>query len=72
MLPCLPYDFTNQSGVEAIVQVVRTIVEVSPSSTLVSLVKDVKESISETQWLSRGSPESSQLSNLLQDSGSSS
>ncbi|KZS98333.1 hypothetical protein SISNIDRAFT_546300 [Sistotremastrum niveocremeum HHB9708] len=48
-LPCLPYDFATSLNSDALVQVIRTMVEVSPSSTLSSLANQVKTSLNETR-----------------------
>lgn len=47
-LPCLPYDYANQINSDALVQVIRMIVEVCPADALIHLVKQVQESLDET------------------------
>jgi E3 ubiquitin-protein ligase HUWE1 len=68
-LPFIPYDFGNQTGWEGLVQVVRSIVELSPAPTLATLVKDVRVSLDATRWMWEGGLEASTLVGLLSPKG---
>lgn len=48
-LPCLPYDFANSVASDSMVQVMRTMTEVTTSETLLHLSKLVKESLDDTK-----------------------
>ncbi|KAI5889571.1 uncharacterized protein SCHCODRAFT_02751097 [Schizophyllum commune H4-8] len=44
-LPCLPYDFASSVASDSIVQVIRTMAEVSTTETMALLTKSIKESL---------------------------
>lgn len=48
-LPCIPYDFANSIASDSLVQVMRTMADVSSSETLLFLRKLVNESLAETK-----------------------
>ncbi|KAH8107868.1 hypothetical protein BXZ70DRAFT_1014411, partial [Cristinia sonorae] len=47
-LPCLPYDYPNSVASDSLVQVVRTMMEASPTETLDFLIDLVNESLAQT------------------------
>lgn len=55
-LPCIPYDFANSVASDSLVQVMRTMADVSSSETLLFLRKLVNESLAETKdfWVTMG------------------
>ncbi|KAF9268895.1 hypothetical protein L218DRAFT_977318 [Marasmius fiardii PR-910] len=48
-LPCLPYDFANSVASDSMVQIMRTMTEVTTSDTLVHLARLVRESLAATE-----------------------
>ncbi|KAF9460708.1 hypothetical protein BDZ94DRAFT_1323842 [Collybia nuda] len=65
-LPCLPYDFANGVSSDSMVQVMRTMTEVSATETLTHLSKLVKESLEDTRDFWGVSQEQSKLLPLVE------
>ena len=68
-LPCLPYDFGLSVGSDALVQVMRSLVEASPNATLSVFAKQVQQSVHETQQYWKHNDTSSRLFELLEPRG---
>lgn len=68
-LPCLPYDFANSVASDSMVQVMRTMIEVSTSETLLHLARLVRESMEETRYFWEDAGEKSKLLSLVDITG---
>ena len=68
-LPCLPYDFASSVPTDSLIQVTRTLTEVSPIETLSNLTKQVKESLQETSEFWEVPGESSRLLSFVDIKG---
>ncbi|KAJ7770214.1 hypothetical protein DFH07DRAFT_269298 [Mycena maculata] len=64
-LPCIPYDFANSAASDSMVQVMRTMSEVTTSETLSHLSKLVKESLLTTKSFWESIEEDSKLLPLV-------
>jgi len=64
-LPCLPYDFANSVASDSMVQILRTMTEVSPNDTLVDMTKLVKQSLDDTRDFWQNVEEPSKLLPLV-------
>ncbi|TFK44714.1 hypothetical protein BDQ12DRAFT_730740 [Crucibulum laeve] len=68
-LPCLPYDFANSVASDSMVQVMRTLIEVATSETLLHLAGLVKESLDDTRQFWESVDEQSKLLGFVDLSG---
>lgn len=64
-LPCLPYDFANSVASDSMVQVMRTMTEVSTNETLLHLAQLAKESLEDTRYFWETPQEDSKLLPLI-------
>ncbi|KAF7361866.1 hypothetical protein MVEN_00531100 [Mycena venus] len=64
-LPCIPYDFANSVASDSMVQVMRTMSEVTTAETLAHLSKLVKESLDATKSFWESVDEESKLLSLV-------
>lgn len=64
-LPCLPYDFANSVASDSMVQVMRTMTEVSTNETLLHLAQLAKESLEDTKYFWETAQEDSKLLPLI-------
>ncbi|KAK7057165.1 hypothetical protein R3P38DRAFT_3252330 [Favolaschia claudopus] len=68
-LPCIPYDFANSVASDSIVQVMRTMSEVTTADTLAHLSKLVNESLEATKSFWESFEENSKLLSLVDITG---
>ncbi|KAJ6593931.1 hypothetical protein B0H19DRAFT_1215807 [Mycena capillaripes] len=68
-LPCIPYDFANSVASDSMVQVMRTMSEVTTAETLAHLSKLVKESLEATKGFWEALDEDSKLLPLIDITG---
>ncbi|PWN48958.1 DUF913-domain-containing protein [Violaceomyces palustris] len=65
-LPCLPYDFSASMTADSLVTLIRYMTEISPSSVLMALLKDVKVALDETGSIWESKDGKAQLVPLLE------
>lgn len=68
-LPCLPLGFGSSLAADSMVQLLRSMTEVSATKTLESLIKHVQESLEETKAFWQEPAEKSRLAELMDRAG---